>query len=198
MSSSLNKKLFTFTSIVDETYVEQMTPKQFELTVHDYMEEIGNGLPDFKITHNAQLVGSDGIYQIDVLASYTALGVKMVVLIECKHYTKAVSREKVQLLYDKLRSTGAHKGILFSTAGFQDGAIEYALRHKIALVRMLTDRFENITNSLEKPKKRDFFILPKPPKFIAECYCDEQLNYIKLGKIGGLVKYLTGEISENN
>jgi restriction system protein len=90
-------------------------------------------LPDFTVAHDVRLVGSDGIYQIDVLASYTTLGVKMMVLIECKHYSRPVLREMVQVLYDKMRATGAHKGILFSTAGFQDGAIEYALRHKIAL-----------------------------------------------------------------
>ncbi|WP_159440679.1 hypothetical protein [Mucilaginibacter sp. OK098] len=36
-----------------------MTQKKFELTVRDYIEEPGKRLPDFKITHEAQLADSE-------------------------------------------------------------------------------------------------------------------------------------------
>jgi restriction system protein len=48
-----------------------------------------------------------------------------------------VSREEVQVLSQRLQSTGTHKGILVSTNGFQRAAIEYATAHGIALVRVL-------------------------------------------------------------
>ena len=35
-----------------------------------------------------------------------------------------------------MRTTGAHKGILFSTSNFQKGALEYAKKHGIALIRI--------------------------------------------------------------
>ncbi|HVW95645.1 MAG TPA: restriction endonuclease [Mucilaginibacter sp.] len=187
------RKPYKPASIAGEDYVEQMTPTEFELTVRDYIAELGKNLPDFKVTHNAGIAGTDGIYQIDVLASYTALGVKMIVLMECKHYKNAVSREKVQLLNDKLRSTGAHKGILFSTAGFQAGAIEYATRHKIALVRLLTGRFELVTNTLKK-EVRPVFPPPAPRTFIAECYINDDISYIKPGNPDTLLKYLITDI----
>jgi restriction system protein len=40
------------------------------------------------------------------------------------------------VLNDKVSSTGAQKGMLFSIAGFQEGAIEYADVHGIALIQM--------------------------------------------------------------
>jgi len=151
---------------------------------------LGKQLQDFTVAHDVRLVGSDGVYQIDVLASYTALGVKMMVLIECKHYSSPVPREKIQILYDKMRSTGAQKGILFSTAGFQDGAIEYALRHKIALIRMLSDRFENVTNKIKKDNSTR--LLPiQGAKMMGEFLSPGQTGYIKPGKIGALISYLS-------
>ncbi|MCF8302471.1 MAG: restriction endonuclease [Bacteroidales bacterium] len=43
----------------------------------------------------------------------------------------------VQVLNDKLTETGSQKGILVSSSGFQKGAIAYAKRKGIALVRIL-------------------------------------------------------------
>jgi restriction system protein len=177
-------------SILPEDHVEQMTPAQFELSVKEYIEALGRHLPDFKVTHNAHVTGTDGVYQVDVLASYTALGVNMVVLIECKRYALPVSREKVQVLYDKIRSVGAHKGILFSTCGFQNGAIEYALRHKIALIILINARIEHITNSLAKPRPRSAPKPPAPPRYIGEYINEKMICYVKPEKMDGLVDYL--------
>jgi restriction system protein len=47
-----------------------------------------------------------------------------------------VERQDVQVLHDKIRSTGAQKGMLFSIAGFQSGALDYAGVHGIALVQL--------------------------------------------------------------
>jgi restriction system protein len=177
-----------YTSAAPDDYIEQMTPTEFELTIRDYIGAIGKDLPDFVVAHDVRLVGSDGIYQIDVLAGYTALGVKMQVLIECKHYTYPVPREKVQILYDKMRATDAHKGILFSTAGFQDGAIEYALRHKIALIRMLAGRFEHVTNTIGKGKQQP--VLPAATMIIGEYVCDKPFCFSKPGRLGELLEFL--------
>ncbi|WP_295795099.1 restriction endonuclease [Mucilaginibacter sp.] len=179
---------FTGTSIAGDDYVEQMTPTEFEETVYKYIAELGQNLPGFKVAHNTRVTGTDGIYQADILASYTELNVNMIVLIECKHYTNPVTREKIQILNDKLRSTGAQKGILFSTSGFQSGAIEYAIRHKIALVRLLTSRFEKVTNTLAKPK-RPVYAPPAPRTFIGEFYAADKMSYIGTGKIAELVNY---------
>lgn len=62
-------------------------------------------------------------------------------LVECKNHVRPVEREDVQVLADRLRATGAQKGILFSTNGFQRGAIHYARNHRIALVRVIEGKF---------------------------------------------------------
>ena len=54
------------------------------------------------------------------------MGVRYVTLVECKHYRSPITREKVQILYDKIRAIGANKGVLISTSNFQIGAIKYA------------------------------------------------------------------------
>jgi hypothetical protein len=46
------------------------------------------------------------------------------------------SHPPVQVLHAKMVSTGAQKGMLFSIAGFQAGAVEYATVHSIALIHM--------------------------------------------------------------
>lgn len=128
---------------VDEKYYGQsrvcsMTPTEFELhcmeILRGYAEE--EKLPAFNIEHNVKLTASDGTYQIDVYATYTALGAEMKILAECKQYKKSVGRDKVEVLESRLRSLGAQKGILLSTAGFQSGAIDFAKAHGIALVQM--------------------------------------------------------------
>lgn len=128
---------------VDEEYYGQsrvcsMTPTEFELhcmeILRGYAEE--EKLPEFKIEHDVKLTASDGTYQIDVYATYTALGAEMKILAECKQYKKRVGRDKVEVLESRLRSLGAQKGILLSTAGFQSGAIDFAKAHGIALVQM--------------------------------------------------------------
>jgi restriction system protein len=42
----------------------------------------------------------------------------------------------VQVLHAKLVTLGAQKAMLFSTSEFQEGAVEYAIQHGIALVRL--------------------------------------------------------------
>ncbi|MDH4910194.1 restriction endonuclease [Xanthomonas axonopodis pv. ricini] len=44
----------------------------------------------------------------------------------------------VQALHQKQQSLGANKAILFSTSAFQEGAVEFARAHGIALVRLVS------------------------------------------------------------
>lgn len=121
-----------------QEYVCSITPTEFE----EYCKEILLGyaekekLPNFTIIHDTKLTAPDGTYQIDIYASFTAMGVEFKVICECKQYKSSVNREKVVILADKIKSLGAHKGILLSTSGFQSGAIQYAKKHGIALIQV--------------------------------------------------------------
>lgn len=128
-----------------------------------------------------ELSANDGLYKIDVTARFEALGVEFLILIECKHHRYPIKREVVQILYDKIRATGAHKGILFATVGFQRGAIEYAKSHGIALVRIvegkLTYEVKANIGPVEPPP------WAKIPKFVAEYIEQEEENSISVSDI---------------
>lgn len=124
---------------MEEKNILYVTPTEFEKYCKDilmgYAEE--EKLQKFSITHNIIIATDDGDYQIDVYATFWALGVEFKVLCECKHYSSPITREKVVILADKVRSVGAHKGILISTSKFQSGAIKYAKKHGIALIEAI-------------------------------------------------------------
>jgi restriction system protein len=111
--------------------------KQFETFVADVLRSLGGELRDFRLEEQELVLADDGRYRIDITIRFTAVGVDFLVLVECKDHARPVEREDVQILADKKRTVGAHKGVLFSTNGFQRGAIEYAQKHGIALVRVL-------------------------------------------------------------
>jgi restriction system protein len=101
-----------------------------------YLQEMGRTMSSFSIEHRSALSTPDGEFVMDGVARFEMLGAEFVVLIECKHHKNPIKRELVQVLADKLSSAHAQKGMLFSTAPFQKGAIEYALSHQIALVHL--------------------------------------------------------------
>ncbi|KPB75020.1 restriction endonuclease [Pseudomonas syringae pv. tomato] len=116
----------------------KITATEFERLVRDWILKQGGELTSLEVTHDVKVEAHDSTYQIDVLAKFQAFaGAEFIVLIECKKYRNAVERELVQVLHDKVRSVGAHKGMLFTTTGFQSGAIKYAKAHGIALVSII-------------------------------------------------------------
>lgn len=139
----------------------ELTPEQFELEVKRFVEKLGSNLQSFEAKHLESVSGMDGDYEIDIVAKFIALDVAFTVLVECKRYKEPVKREVVQILKDKLNSTGAQKGMIFTTSGFQKGAIEYATKNGIALVQLVDERANYFARSegfsLELPK------IEKPP-----------------------------------
>lgn len=127
--------------------IATLTPGEYELAVKGILDGAGVSLSEFSTKHLERVEGVDGSYIIDVTARFSALGTDFFVLIECKHERRKVERQDVQVLHDKLRSTGAQKGMLFSIAGFQEGAIQYADVHGIALAHMADGGTSWVTKS---------------------------------------------------
>ena len=102
-------------------FVANISPTEFEKLCLDILKGYAEveSLSDFSIQHDVHIPADDGTYQIDVYAQFIAMGVEFKVIAECKRYSSPVSREKVAVLADKIRSLGAHKGIMISTCGFQ-------------------------------------------------------------------------------
>jgi restriction system protein len=114
----------------------KLSPREFELAVKQTLDAEGATVTDYRSSHREVLDGSDGSYEIDIVIRFGFGSLSYVTLVECKAYGSPVKREKVAELWAKLQSTGAHKGVLFSTSGFQSGALKFALAHGVALVHV--------------------------------------------------------------
>ncbi len=91
----------------------------------------------------------DGTYEIDITVRFQALGVEFLVLVECNHHKSPIKRDVVQILFDRVRAVGGHKGMIFSTSRFQRGAIQYAQAHGVALVEIADGRTCYVTRGYE-------------------------------------------------
>ncbi|AXA90826.1 restriction endonuclease [Massilia sp. YMA4] len=124
-----------------------LTPQQYELAVKGILDGAALGLEQYSSKHLEAIQAPDGSYIFDVTARFSALGADFLVLIECKHERRKVERQDVQVLHAKLVSTGAQKAMLFSIAGFQSGALDYAAAHGIALVQLASGKSTWFTKS---------------------------------------------------
>ncbi len=129
-----------------------LSPHEFEEAVKGILDGAGVLLKDYKSEHLPSLNGVDGEYAIDVVVSFSALGADFLVLVECKHEKRRTERQDIQILHSKVQSLGAHKGMIFSTAGFQEGAIRFAELHGIALVQLAKGETTYFSRSLGPPK----------------------------------------------
>ena len=168
--------------IADDDYILGLKPTEFEKYCLEILKAYAQEekLKDFNIEHNVKEQAYDSEYQIDVLATFTAFDkVKFKMLVECKKNTHPVPRERVELLYSRLQSIGAQKGMLMATDYYQRGAIQFAKQHGIALVTikekfMLFSSYSNGNDSItsiENEVVKKYY----PPVF-AEIMTDNQYN----------------------
>ena len=109
----------------------------FELLVAK-LNETGN----VTVEHNVTLPGRSGApRQIDVLIRHKQGLIEHLVVAECKYRNQPIERLHVDALATTVREVGASKGVIFSTRGFQSGAITQAKHDAIDLflVREPTD-----------------------------------------------------------
>lgn len=126
-----------------------ISPKQFEELVCSWLAIGAQGLADLRVEHLRKVEGTGGEYAIDVAIEFTIFdGARMLVLVECKHQKRPVEREQIMVLLAKVRDTGAQKGMIFSTSGFQKGALTYAQRYRIAAITVRDGRAVYSTKGL--------------------------------------------------
>ncbi len=93
------------------------------------------------VEHNVVLVGKSGApRQIDVLIRHKQGLYTHLVIAECKYWNSPVERLHIDALATAIQDLGASRGVIFSTKGFQPGAITQARQSNIDLftVRDLT------------------------------------------------------------
>jgi Restriction endonuclease len=97
------------------------------------LHETGN----VSVEHNVILPGRSGApRQIDVLVRHTEGLYEHLIVVECKYRSSAVERLHVDALATTIREVGAARGVIFSTQGFQSGAIEQAKHENISLYQL--------------------------------------------------------------
>jgi hypothetical protein len=150
-----------------------MTPEEFEEWTAQILESGGRGLDKFGIGVHDRIRGVDGRFDFDATVRFEWAGIAFLILVEAKRHHRPVERELVQVLHSKVQSVGAQKGVMFSTAGFQRGAIEFAKVHGIALVSVTEGRFVFETRSAEprppltREQAKKLWDLPT---FVGHCY----------------------------
>ena len=128
----------------------------------DYETLVQALVRDFKLAgalevfHLREFVGkrSRRRIKVDVSFEMDLSGFKVLFLVECKHYNQNVGVAEIEEFRTKMDDIGAHKGIVFTTVGFQAGAVQTAKAYGIGLAR-LSDRarpgdMHVISNSLER------------------------------------------------
>jgi hypothetical protein len=158
--------------------LSMLTPEEFEIYVQKTIENSGINLEEFHTARREKLKGTDGEYEIDIIARFTALKTSFVVLIECKHHKNPIKREVVQILNDRLRTTSSQKGMIFTSGQFQSGAIEYAKINNIALVK-ITDKEPVFYNNLSKPTTEQR--ATRVGSYLVKISKDGKTEYTKLG-----------------
>ncbi|RKX23834.1 MAG: hypothetical protein DRP45_09555 [Candidatus Zixiibacteriota bacterium] len=152
-----------------------ISPKEYEQYVKDWFDGLGYKLNSYSSTLNNKVIANDGKYEIDIDITYEALGATFHVLVECKRHSSNIKRELVQVLHQKIKSVGAHKGILCSTSDFQKGALEYARIHGIACMRIVDGRTTVMTRDDNS-------------KGVSQEYCE----LMGIPKVCGYIKELVG------
>lgn len=121
-----------------------LAPAEFERFVTSLFEalERDGAIANLRIRNHEIIRGVDGTYDFDATVRYElAGGMRFLVLVEAKQHKNPIKRETVQVLHQKLLSVGAQKAVLVSSAPFQQGALQFALVHGIALVTVTEGRF---------------------------------------------------------
>ncbi len=133
-----------------------IAPKEFEKQVVEWLRDSGSILEDFNVQHLKHLEGPSGDYEFDAVARFTILsGAKVIVVVECKRYSKPVERDHMLTLWAKKEDVNAHKAMMFATCGFQSGALKYAISKGIATVTFVEGSFLYETRAMG--------VLPEPP-----------------------------------
>lgn len=148
------------------------TSTDYEKLAQKIYEEILalQGVENIDVRHNVKIKGKSGVeHQIDVFWEYKYAGIVHRVLIECKHYSHAVSLLHVRNLHGLTIDIPNSTGIIVTTIGFQSGAKEYADFYELGLKLIRKPRGEDWDGYIQ--------IVNIQLKFLRNHYLDFKLSF---------------------
>ena len=136
-------------------YPLQVSPEDYERQVQQWVIEASRVEGrSIRWDHRELVKGNGGDYQIDVYGELDILGGAAIkLLVECKRTRRPVEREEMLAFAMKLQDTSSHKGMMFSTAGYQSGAIQFAASRGIAAITFVDGqpKYETKSRSQSQP-----------------------------------------------
>lgn len=170
----------------------QMTAAEFEQFVVEALEQTQPLIDQLRVTLHDVIQGSDGVYDFDATVRFKLGNIDFLVVAEAKRYSHPVKREIAQILHSKMQAVGAQKAIIISTAPFQRGAVQFAIVHGMALVRVTEGRFTYQTRGSKttdvltrEDASRDFGI----PTFVGHCYTQGSNDSVRVTLITDQPQY---------
>ncbi|MCM0599120.1 restriction endonuclease [Periweissella fabalis] len=112
--------------------------KEYELFCMSLIEKLSKQGNSFEnIQHNQKLIGEANTpNQVDITFDYVVDGVKIPMIVECKDYSRNVSKDRIATLSSIANEDLGMSGIFMAKSGFQKGAIEYAKSHGIDVYKV--------------------------------------------------------------
>lgn len=92
-----------------------------------FVAELYKDSDELTVKHDVTEVGkSNARRQIDVLVLQKTKLHTIKTIIECKRWKEPVDRQVIDVLFASVEDLNANKGAIFTTKGYEEGAIEYA------------------------------------------------------------------------
>jgi hypothetical protein len=89
------------------------------------------------VEHLRKFTGKTGeVYEIDLSYKFRVAEADYLTIVECKCWNHRVGRQVINYFKSVVEDIGAHKGIVVTTVGFQEGAIGFAKKCGIALLKV--------------------------------------------------------------
>jgi hypothetical protein len=117
----------------------KMTSKEYELfTKYDFERRLKKSFgKQIILKHLEKLTSPDGtVHEVDLNYEFEIDGINYINIIECKYWNSKVTREQVKSFKSVREDLRAHKAIIVTNYGFQSGAIEFAKKHGIGLIKL--------------------------------------------------------------
>jgi Restriction endonuclease len=118
-------------------YLAVLTAVEYERVVERLLQLAVNraGYDDLQTYRLRKYPGKSGHeHTIDVSFELVIAGLRFLILVECKRYKRRVGIDDLMEFAYRVRDIGANKGVLVTTHGFQDGAIDVAKSEGIGLL----------------------------------------------------------------
>ncbi len=152
--------------------------KGFELFVADMYRDS----EDVMVSHNVTETGKSGAKrQIDVLVLHRTRLHQYKTIIECKKWKNKVDRPVIDVLAAAIDDLSASKGVVFTTVGYEEGALQYAKSKNIDifLIRDVKD------DEWGKPGRHIWFYIQIFASLCSGMHCTNLRFASKTGKQPG-------------